>query len=99
MHHSIYRHNIFIFSTTEHGVGDDGHYRLGCQREDNDRNRHRRKMLVIDDSDVTLVTKQSRIDGGLDEGVAVWIMTFPTLPSFLWTEWVQCPSGRKVSCV
>lgn len=32
---------------------------------------HRRKMLVMDDSDVTHVTEQSRIDGLLDDGVVV----------------------------
>ena len=68
-------------------------------REGNDRNQHRRKFLLMHYSCVTHVTEQSRINGLLDDGVAVRIVTFSTLPSFLWMEWGQCPSGRKASCV
>jgi len=91
MHHSIYRHNTFIISINKYEVGEGEHYQ--CQRESNDGNRHRRKMLVMHYSHVILVTEQSCIDGLLDAGVAVWIVTLPTHPGFLWTEWDQCPSG------
>ena len=46
-------------------------------------------MLVMHYPHVTLVAEQSRIDGLLNNGVAIWTVTFSTLPSFLWTEWVS----------
>ena len=52
---------------------------------DGHRKGHRGKMLVMRYSHIILVTKQSRIDSFLDDGVTIWIVA--TIPSFLLTEW------------
>lgn len=56
-------------------------------------------MLVMHYPHVTLVTEQRRIDGLLNDGVAVWIVTFSALPSLLWTEWVSVPRAEGELCL
>ena len=91
-------HLFFIFSIIEHRVSDGSHYH--CQRESNDWNGHRVKMLVMYYPNIILVTKQGRADDLLNYGVAVWVMTFSTIPSFLLMICCrQCVSSRRTKAV
>lgn len=47
---------------------------------------------MINDSHISLVTKQRHINSPLDDRMAVWTMTFRAIPGFLVTKWGQyCP--------
>jgi hypothetical protein len=65
----------------KHAVGESCHYH--CENKSDDRNGHRGEVLMIHNSHIVLVTKQRHINSLLDDWVAVWTMTFPTIPGLL----------------
>jgi hypothetical protein len=52
---------------------------------------------MMHNSRIILVIKQRLINSLLDDRVAIWTMTFPTIQGLLLAKWGQCPMSLRVT--